>query len=255
MSRHWTEKTDREADALFRTLSVAEIRRRQDLADQQIRLAYTQRNTDALTDLNAMRDALSREMMRRSTARERRAPVLGGLRIEQQNTGWVVVHDESGLGATPGLRQRRFAEQARDDLLATGVDFTRDKQAVSADRKLWAEVYWRWQQRAKQTSYDDTTFEYYSPDTKYGTFIPSAQWAAAMRAAVTPGSYDSEAVSRLLNEGNKTVAAALREQNRYRARDGDADTGCQHHGRITGCFGRWNNCLPYETRPELETSS
>jgi len=32
---------------------------------------------------------------------------------------------------------------------------------------------------------------------------------------------------------------------RYRATDGDADTGCQHHGRSTRCFGEWPNCHPY----------
>jgi hypothetical protein len=26
----------------------------------------------------------------------------------------------------------------------------------------------------------------------------------------------------------------------------DPDTGCQHHGRAARCFGRWDNCLPYE---------
>lgn len=69
--RRWTAETDREADVLYRTFTVAKIRRYQDLADQQIAMAWTQRASrpaamaDALADLNAMRNALTREMMRR----------------------------------------------------------------------------------------------------------------------------------------------------------------------------------------------
>jgi hypothetical protein len=68
--RQWTDKTDVEADEFFRTLSTAEIRRRQDLADEQIGMAHEQGKTDALADLQRMRDALSGEMMRRLDAGE-----------------------------------------------------------------------------------------------------------------------------------------------------------------------------------------
>ncbi len=63
--RHWTEETDREADALYRTFSYTKVRCYQDLASQQIAMAYSQRNSDALADLNAMNDALARELRRR----------------------------------------------------------------------------------------------------------------------------------------------------------------------------------------------
>lgn len=76
---HWTDETDREADTLYRTFTDAKIRRYQDLADQQITMAYAQRESRpaameaAMTDLNRMRDALTREMMRRCDNRARRA--------------------------------------------------------------------------------------------------------------------------------------------------------------------------------------
>jgi hypothetical protein len=75
-SAHWTGETDRAADALFRTFSVPEIRRRQDLASQQINRAYAMRDRDparaelALTDLTRMQDALTREMLRRTETTE-----------------------------------------------------------------------------------------------------------------------------------------------------------------------------------------
>jgi hypothetical protein len=62
---HWTAETDREAAALFKTLSTPEIRWRQDLAAQQIRIAYERRDDRALSDLRSMEDALAAEMMRR----------------------------------------------------------------------------------------------------------------------------------------------------------------------------------------------
>lgn len=70
MSRHWTDKTDREACILYRTFTEAKIRRYQDLAQQQITTAFRQRNEDALADLNAMNDALARELRRRLDMRE-----------------------------------------------------------------------------------------------------------------------------------------------------------------------------------------
>jgi hypothetical protein len=108
-----------------------------------------------------------------------------GLTVNKNGSGWRVTHAGSGLEVVSGLRQRRFAEQARTDLLATGTDFTQDSRAISAQRKQWADVYWLWQQRAHQVSYDDTTFEYYPHSVRYGTFVPSAGWAEAMRAAMS----------------------------------------------------------------------
>ena len=53
---------------------------------------------------------------------------LHGLTMERHGNGWGVYHTESGLPVVDGgLRQRRFAEEARTELLETGVDFTQDK--------------------------------------------------------------------------------------------------------------------------------
>jgi hypothetical protein len=119
-----------------------------------------------------------------------------GLVVDRHGRSYSVTHAGSGLPATPPLRQRRFAEEARTELLATGTDFTADRRAVSDSRAQWREVYQRWQVRARQGSYDDTTFEYYSPHASYGTFVPSAAWAQAMRDAVAAG--DVEAIKALL---------------------------------------------------------
>lgn len=66
----WTDEVDREADEFFATLSDAEIRRRQDLCVQQTRMAYDQRNADALHDLHRMGDALTRAMLTRLCERQ-----------------------------------------------------------------------------------------------------------------------------------------------------------------------------------------
>jgi hypothetical protein len=69
--RHWTPETDREADVLYRAFTYAEIRRYQDLAEQQMALAWQRRGEhgmdDAIADLQAMHDALARELGRRLT--------------------------------------------------------------------------------------------------------------------------------------------------------------------------------------------
>lgn len=64
--QHWTDDVDARAAELFQTLSEREIRRRQDLAAQQLRLAYQAKNERAMTDLRRMQDALTREMFRRT---------------------------------------------------------------------------------------------------------------------------------------------------------------------------------------------
>jgi hypothetical protein len=107
-----------------------------------------------------------------------------GLEVAQHGAGWHVCHAASKLPATPVLRQRRFAEQARDELLATGVDFTRDAKAIGRDRDRWAEAYRRWHARARQPAYDEKTGEYYSSHVSYGTFVPSAAWAQSYRDAL-----------------------------------------------------------------------
>lgn len=63
--QHWTVKVDQEADALFRTLPEAEIRRRQDICQAQARTAYEQKNERASLDIARQDAALMREMLRR----------------------------------------------------------------------------------------------------------------------------------------------------------------------------------------------
>ena len=63
--KHWDDKTDKEAEIFFATLSEKEIRKRQDLCTQQIIMAFEQKNNDALADLRCMEDALTKDMMRR----------------------------------------------------------------------------------------------------------------------------------------------------------------------------------------------
>lgn len=64
-AQHWTEAADREADALFRTLSDKDIRKRQDLCKAQARLAFEKKNGRAMLDLARQDEALMREMLRR----------------------------------------------------------------------------------------------------------------------------------------------------------------------------------------------
>jgi hypothetical protein len=105
-----------------------------------------------------------------------------GLTVHRDGSGWTVCHAASGLYAVSRLRQRRFAEQARDDFLATGVDFTRDKGAVYGDRELWRAPYALWYQRARLAENDPATGEYYSASLHYGTVPNSARAAAEYRA-------------------------------------------------------------------------
>lgn len=63
--QQWTVKVDQEADALFRTLPEAEIRRRQDICQAQARTAYEQKNERASLDIARQEQALMREMLRR----------------------------------------------------------------------------------------------------------------------------------------------------------------------------------------------
>jgi hypothetical protein len=138
----------------------------------------------------------------------------GGLRVIWRRTGWAVEHAATGLSAATGLRQRRFAEQARDDLLATGTDFTRPAAEISRDRARWAPVYYLWKTRAGQESYDAATYEYYGSSVHAGTFVPSAGWAAAMRHATARGSYDEAEAARLLKYLNHAVNCPKKEDHR-----------------------------------------
>lgn len=67
--KEWTEQTSAEAVEFFDSLPESEIRRRQDLASQQIALAHERLTgvlrDDAIHDLQKMQDALAASMMRR----------------------------------------------------------------------------------------------------------------------------------------------------------------------------------------------
>ncbi|USN15897.1 hypothetical protein PAPPERLAPAPP_01550 [Brevundimonas phage vB_BpoS-Papperlapapp] len=63
--QHWTVKVDQEADALFRTLSEADIRKRQDICRQQAKQAHEQGHDRAALDIARNEEALMREMLRR----------------------------------------------------------------------------------------------------------------------------------------------------------------------------------------------
>ena len=63
--KNWSDEVDEKSKIFFSTLSEKEIRRRQDLCNQQIKMAYNQKNEDALYDLQRMQKALEREMMNR----------------------------------------------------------------------------------------------------------------------------------------------------------------------------------------------
>ena len=62
---HWDDETDAEAAEFFDTLSVPEMRKRQDLCELQLQMAWDQNNEAALADLHRMQDALFQSMMRR----------------------------------------------------------------------------------------------------------------------------------------------------------------------------------------------
>jgi hypothetical protein len=117
----------------------------------------------------------------------REPQTLGGLAVRERESGhgWMVLHVWSGLNAIGGaLRQKRFAEQARAELLATGVDFSQDARELHAQRDVWGPVYWTWRRRAERTVIDVETGEYYAWHVNYGQYVPSAAQAAAYRAAV-----------------------------------------------------------------------
>ncbi len=64
--RHWTAETDAKAAMVYRLFSEAKIRKYQSLAEKQMETAYHRNNEDALADLQALHDALSRELLRRT---------------------------------------------------------------------------------------------------------------------------------------------------------------------------------------------
>ena len=128
------------------------------------------------------------------TARE--PETLGGLTVTSlrgEGKAWYVVHAASGLPAYGGyLRQRRFAEQARADFLATGTDWTLSAAELHRTGALGAarSTVVTWTRRAmgadlgQLRGIDLRTGEHYSWMTSYGQFIPSAQHAKRLAEAL-----------------------------------------------------------------------
>lgn len=101
--RHWDDRTDAEADALFATFSESEIRWRQDLCRAQIVTAHRARNDDALADLRRMEDALQRAMFARLAPRVICARMIVGSR-GRGRAGPAVASSAGTFGPLPGAR-------------------------------------------------------------------------------------------------------------------------------------------------------
>jgi hypothetical protein len=111
-----------------------------------------------------------------------------GLVLACQGRQWTVLHAGSGAPVyLTGLRQRRFADQFRSDLLATGVDFTAPASEVARHLGEIRAVCRLWDRRASATCVDPVTGEYYNPYVRYGQFVPSK--AQAERIAEAMASY------------------------------------------------------------------
>lgn len=116
-----------------------------------------------------------------------RTDVAGGLRVGKTHySAWQVTHEASGREVAGYLRLRRFAEQARAELLATSTDFTGSQPEVAADAR-WFPVAALWRHRVRRPDtvhgMDPDTFEHYSHAVRYGDVIPSEAHAAELRAA------------------------------------------------------------------------
>lgn len=87
------------------------------------------------------------------------------LRVERGNKawGWAIIHSASGNTLLErGLRLRRFAEAARDELLATGVDWGKAADQLTEEDRLRSIDTWRrWTSRTRATHLDPETGEWY----------------------------------------------------------------------------------------------
>jgi hypothetical protein len=118
--------------------------------------------------------------------------ILGGLAVVSlrgEGKCWYVEHAGSGLDVHggSGLRQKRFAVEARADLLATGVDWTLSVADLRGQLGAVWPVVTLWRKRAGQVGVDLVTGEYYPAFTPYGPKIPSK--ANAERIAVALACY------------------------------------------------------------------
>jgi hypothetical protein len=129
------------------------------------------------------------------TARE--PETLGGLTVTSlrgEGKAWEIVHAASGKPVLRGgwLRQRRFAEQARADFLASGTDFTLSADELHRTGSLKAAypAVLLWTRRAMGSDHgqlrgiDLVTGEHYSWSVHYGQVIPSAAHARELASAL-----------------------------------------------------------------------
>jgi hypothetical protein len=112
--------------------------------------------------------------------------IIHGLGIEKQHHAWRVFHASSGLEVAGGLRQKRFAAEAREDLLRTPVEWgmTADElhKSGALNGSEARETVALWKARARRDDLDPDTFEYYGWSASYGQEVPSAEKAAEYRA-------------------------------------------------------------------------
>jgi hypothetical protein len=109
-------------------------------------------------DAQRLRDAIM------AGTRSMAAKAPAGLVVEKRNaSGWRVYHQASGLpvSSTAYLRLKKFAVQFRDELYATGVDFTASTEAIQEARSVVRPVIVKWERRVAQ-GYDVQTGENYS---------------------------------------------------------------------------------------------
>jgi len=104
-----------------------------------------------------------------------------GLTLRSSHMGWGVWHQRSGLPLVVGLRQRRFAVEARHDFLATGIVFDRDAPEIQRDVAAFGAVYYKWGHRAESTAINPETYEFYAFHVPFGAAVPSQKEARAMR--------------------------------------------------------------------------
>lgn len=119
---------------------------------------------------------------------KREPETLGGLEVTSlrgEGKAWYVAHAASGLEVHGGgwLRQKRFALEARADLLATGVDWTLSVADLSGKLGAAWPVVALWRFRAGQDKIDLRTGEHYSWSVHYGQVIPGAEHAKRLAEA------------------------------------------------------------------------
>jgi hypothetical protein len=106
--------------------------------------------------------------------------------LRGEGKAWYVAHAASGLEVHGGgwLRQKRFAVEARADLLETGVDWTLSVADLRGQLGAARPVVMLWRFRAGQDEIDLRTGEHYSWSTHYGQVIPSAGHARRLAEAL-----------------------------------------------------------------------